>query len=35
MFAISALAIAVFVIIWSIRLECDYRVKEETHFNEH
>ena len=35
MIAISALAIAVFVICWSIRLECDYRVKEETHFNEH
>ena len=35
MFVISALAIAVFVICWAIRLECDYRVKEETHFNEH
>lgn len=35
MIIISILAIAVFVICWSIRLECDYRVKEETHFNEH
>ena len=34
MFAISALAIAFFVVCWSIRLECDYRIKEETHFNE-
>ena len=35
MFVISALAIAVFVFIWAIRLECDYRIKEETSFNEH
>lgn len=35
MTAISAIAIAVFVFVWAIRLECDYRVKEETHFNEH
>lgn len=35
MFVISALALAVFVFIWAIRLECDYRIKEETGFNEH
>ena len=35
MFVISVLAIAVFVVCWSIRLECDYRIKEETSFNEH
>lgn len=35
MIAISALAIAVFVFVWAIRIECDSRVKEETHFNEH
>ena len=35
MFVISALAMAVFVVCWSIRLECDFKVKEETHFNEH
>ena len=35
MFVISVLAIAIFVFIWVIRLECDYRIKEETSFNEH
>ena len=35
MFVISVLAIVVFVVCWSIRLECDYRIKEETSFNEH
>ena len=35
MFVISALALVVFVFIWAIRLECDYRIKEETHFTEH
>lgn len=35
MFVISALALAVFVFIWVIRLVCDYRTKEGTHFNEY
>lgn len=35
MFVISILVIAIFVFIWAIRLECDYRIKEETGFNEH
>ncbi len=35
MFVISALAIAFFIVCWSIRLECDFKIKEETHFNEH
>lgn len=35
MIIISLLAIAVFVFVWAIRLECDYRIKEETSFNEH
>lgn len=35
MIIISLLSIAVFVFIWAIRLECDYRIKEETSFNEH
>ena len=35
MIVISILAIAIFVFIWAIRLECDYRIKEETGFNEH
>lgn len=35
MFIIAVLPIAIFVFIWAIRLECDYRIKEETHFNEY
>jgi hypothetical protein len=35
MFIIAVLPIAIFVFIWAIRLECDYRIKEETSFNEH
>ena len=35
MFIIAVLPIAIFVFIWAIRLECDYRIKEETHFTEH
>ncbi len=35
MIIISSLAIAIFVFIWAIRLECDSRIKEETSFNEH
>lgn len=35
MFIIAVLPIAIFVFIWAIRLECDYRIKEETGFNEH
>lgn len=35
MFVISALALAVFVFVWAIRLVCDYRTKEGTHFNEY
>lgn len=34
MIIISALAVAVFVFIWAIRLEYDYKIKEETCFNE-
>ena len=33
MFVISALAISVFVICWAVRLECDYKIKQETSFN--
>lgn len=33
MIIISILAIAVFVFIWAIRLECDYKIKEKTSFN--
>ena len=35
MFVISALAIAVFVFIWAIRLVCDYKIKEKISFNNH
>ena len=35
MIIISSLAIAVIVFVWAIKLECDYRIKEETSFNEH
>ena len=35
MIIISSLAIAIIVFVWAIRLECDYRIKEETHFTEH
>lgn len=35
MFVISALAIAIIVFVWVIRLICDYRTKEGTHFNEY
>jgi len=35
MFIIAVLPIAIFVFILAIRLECDYRIKEETSFNEH
>ena len=35
MFIIAVLPIAIFVFIWAIRLECDYRIKEETHFTDH
>lgn len=33
MIIISSLAIAIFVFVWAIRLECDYKIKEETSFN--
>lgn len=35
MFIIAVLPIAIFVFIWAIRLVCDYRTKEGTHFNEY
>lgn len=35
MFVIAVLSIAIFVFLWAIRLECDYRTKEGTHFNEY
>ena len=33
MIIISSLAIVVFVFVWAIRLECDYKIKEKTSFN--
>lgn len=35
MIIISSLAIAIIVFVWAIRLVCDYRTKEGTHFNEY